>query len=89
MMAQSEMSGTVSPKQEDWENEGGALSPAKSLRGDKFVTLDRTNGSKVACQLSRVDFVAVGESGAILHFGGGSQLNVGQSFEEVLALLKS
>lgn len=87
MMAQSEMTGTVSTQPEEWENEGGALARVKPSRGVVFVTLDRTNGSKVACQLSRVDFVAVGESGAILHFGGGSQLNVSQTFDEVLALL--
>ncbi len=88
-MPQSEILGAVSSKSDDWENEGGALAPGKSPRGDRFVIFERSNGSKVACQVANIQFLAKGENGSVLHFGGGSQVNVSQNFEEVLALLDS
>lgn len=71
----------------DWESEGGATAQTNSRHSDRFVILDRTNGSKVACQVSSIHFLSNGHSGAILHFGGNSQVNVSQSFDEVLALI--
>lgn len=53
----------------------------------KFVLLQRGDSSQVACQISRVLYVTNGDRGATLHFGGNSQVNVQQSFDEVLALL--
>jgi hypothetical protein len=86
-MSQPEASEAGSRKSAEWENEGGALAPPKPLGGDRFVVFERSHGSKVACQVSRIQFLANGENGAVLHFGGSSQVNVSQSFDEVLALL--
>lgn len=88
-MAQSEIAGTVFRKSDEWENEGGALAPGKPSHGERFVLFERSNGSMVACQVSRIHFLAKGDDGSVLHFGGNSQVNVNQSFDEVLALLNS
>lgn len=53
----------------------------------QFILLQRGDGSKVACQLSRVLYVTKGDRGATLHFGGSTQLNVQESFDEVLGML--
>jgi len=47
----------------------------------------RTDGSTVACRVSQVLYVGTGESGSVLHFGSGTQVNVHESFEEVVAML--
>ena len=57
--------------------------------GEKFVLFERSNGSKVACQVAQIHFLAKGDGGSVLHFGGSSQVNVSQSFDEVLALLNA
>lgn len=57
-------------------------------RKSKFVLLHRTNGSGVACRIAQVLFVGRGESGAILNFPGGAQVNVHEGFDEVMALLE-
>jgi hypothetical protein len=55
-----------------------------------FVMFNRTNGSQVACRISQVLYVGRGaETGSILHFGGDTQVNVHESFEEVIALLSA
>ena len=51
-----------------------------------FTILRRTDGSEVACRIEQVLYVGNGERGAVLHFGGGTQVNVHESFEEVMAL---
>ncbi|GGD44634.1 hypothetical protein [Croceicoccus pelagius] len=53
----------------------------------KFVLFQRGDSSQVACQVSRVLYVTKSDRGATLHFGGNAQVNVQQSFEEVLASL--
>lgn len=55
----------------------------------RFVQFRRSDGSGVACQVSRVLYVAKGEHGAILQFGNGAQLNLRNSFEEVLYRLEA
>jgi hypothetical protein len=88
-MTQSELSGAVSLRPEELDHDADALTQRKLLRGDRFVLFERSNGSKVACQVSLIHCLAKGDHGSILHFGGGSQINVSQSFDEVLALLNS
>jgi hypothetical protein len=88
-MAQSENSGTVPRGSGEWENEGGALAPSKPSRGQRFVVFERSNGAKVACQVALIQVLAKGDGGSVLHFGGNSQINVSQSFDEVLAVLNS
>ena len=88
-MSQSEIPEAVSRKSDEWENEGGALAPRKPSSGPRFVVFERCHGSKVACQVSHIHFLANGENGSVLHFGGSSQINVSQSFDEALALLNS
>ncbi|WP_218916899.1 hypothetical protein [Croceicoccus naphthovorans] len=53
------------------------------------MLFQRGDSSQVACQISRILYVSTGDHGAILHFGGNSQVNVQQSFDEVLAMLKA
>jgi len=60
--------------------------PAISQAG-RFVQFRRSDGSLVACQISRVLYVAKGDHGAILQFGNGTQLNLRNTFEEVMFLL--
>jgi hypothetical protein len=81
--------GAICRGSEEWENEGGALAALTPAHGERFVLFERSNGSKVACQVSAIHFIATGEHGAILHFGSDSQVNVRQSFDVVLALLNS
>ena len=88
-MTQSEKVGVVSLQSDDLENEEGALGPCETPHSKRFVILDRTNGSRVACQVSSIDFLAEGDSGSILHFTGSSQVNVNQDLDEVLALVNS
>lgn len=77
-------------RRDEREASGGApLAPRKPSQGGRFVVFERSNGSKVACQLSLIQFLAKGDNGSVLHFGGSSQVNVSQSFDEVLALLNS
>ena len=52
-----------------------------------FVMFQRSDGTQVACQLSTILFVTRGDRGTILHFGGGTQLNLRDEFEEVTARL--
>lgn len=54
---------------------------------ETFTEFQRGDGSPVVCQLSRVLFVARGDHGAVLHFGGGTQINLRNSFEEVMAAI--
>jgi hypothetical protein len=53
----------------------------------EFKIFQRGDGSQVAVQVSRILYVAKGDHGSILNFGAGTQLNVRQPFEEVVALL--
>lgn len=58
------------------------------MRDDSdFVMFQRSDGTRVACQLSTVLFVTQGDRGSVLHFGGGTQLNLQDEFEDVLARL--
>lgn len=52
-----------------------------------FVKFQRGDGSTVACQTANILFVARGDHGSILNFGGGTQLNVREEFDDVLAKL--
>ena len=88
-MAQADVSSGDALRSDVLANGAGAIAPPTSLRRDRFVTLDRTNGSKVACQVGNIGFLAEGDDGSVLHFAGSSQVNVSQSFAEVLALLNS
>lgn len=54
----------------------------------RFVTLQRGDGSTVACQIASVLYVAKGDHGTILNFGAGTQVNVCDDFEVVLAMLE-
>ncbi len=83
----SEATDSTRRRDEEREDEAGAFAPDKSSQPDRFTLFKRGNSSKVACQLANIHFLAEGENGAILHFGGNSQVNVSQSFDEVLALL--
>lgn len=59
-------------------------------KSSEFVMFRRTSGSQVACRISHVLFVGKrAEGGATLHFGGDAQVNVHESFEEVIALLSA
>jgi hypothetical protein len=53
----------------------------------KFVMFQRGDGSTVACQAARILFVSRGDHGTVINFGGATQLNVREQFEEVLAKL--
>ena len=53
----------------------------------EFILFQRGDGSPVACQLARVLYVAKGDHGTVLHFGSGTQLNVRDNFDDVLARL--
>jgi hypothetical protein len=81
--------GAIPRSSQEWENEGGALAARAPAQGGRFVLFERSNGSKVACQVSGIHFIATGDHGSILHFGGDSQVNVRQSFDDVLSLLNS
>lgn len=50
-----------------------------------FVILNRSDGSKVAVQLSTVLFFTKAPHGCVLNFGGSTQVNVKEDFEELLA----
>ncbi|RGP41620.1 hypothetical protein BPTFM16_01927 [Altererythrobacter insulae] len=52
---------------------------------DRFAIFHRTDGSAVACRLEQIVFVGKGENGATLNFSGGAQVNVHESFDEVLS----
>ena len=52
-----------------------------------FVVLNRSDGSKVAVQLATLLFFTKAQHGCVLNFGAGTQVNVKESFEELLALL--
>jgi hypothetical protein len=54
---------------------------------DAFVVLQRSDGSKVACQVTRILFFIKAEHGCVLTFGGGTQLNVKETFEEIGVLV--
>jgi hypothetical protein len=60
-----------------------ANSPSKT----DFAVFHRADGSAVACRLGQIVFVGKGENGATLNFNGGAQVNVHESFEEVLFVL--
>ena len=52
-----------------------------------FVIFTRGDGSKVAVQPLRVLFVSKGDHATIINFGAGTQLNVKESMDDVLAML--
>ena len=54
----------------------------------KFVKFQRGDGSTVACQMSRILYIAKGDHGTVINFGSGTQLNVREDFEEVLRKLE-
>ena len=54
-----------------------------------FVTLNRSDGSKVACQLGTLLFFTKASHGCVLNFGGATQVNVKEEFEELLAMVNS
>jgi hypothetical protein len=54
----------------------------------RFRLFERRDGSRVACQINRILYVTKGDYGATLHFDGGAQVNVTESFDEVLELLE-
>ncbi|MFW2350563.1 hypothetical protein [Qipengyuania sp.] len=53
----------------------------------KFVIFQRGDGSEVACQIANILYVAKGDHATVLNFGSGTQVNVRQDFDEVLAVL--
>ena len=55
----------------------------------EFSIFHRTDGSAVACRIGQIVFVRKGERGATLNFSGGAQVNVHESFEEVLARIET
>ena len=63
------------------------LSGAKRQNGAEFAFFHRADGSAVACRVGQIVFVGRGDNGAILNFNGGAQVNVHESFEEVLSML--
>lgn len=54
-----------------------------------FVMFHRTDGTAVACRIAEILFVGKGERGTVLNFAGGTQVNVHEGFEEVMATLAS
>ena len=62
-------------------------SAANSPRKTDFAVFHRADGSAVACRVGQIVFVGKGENGATLNFNGGAQVNVHESFEEVLSVL--
>lgn len=52
-----------------------------------FVMFRRTDGTEVACRIAQILYVGKGVQGAVLHFGSGTQVNLHDSFEDVIALL--
>ena len=52
-----------------------------------FVIFQRSDGSSVACQSPKILFVAKGETGTVLNFGGSTQVNVREDFDDVLGKL--
>jgi len=56
-------------------------------QSNRFEMFRRADGSNVACRISLVVCVGKGENGSVLHFGSGTQINVHESFEEVMAIL--
>jgi hypothetical protein len=55
----------------------------------KFVIFQRGDGSKVAVQVANIIFLARGDHGTVLNFGGGTQVVVREEFDEVFALLEA
>jgi hypothetical protein len=53
----------------------------------KFVMFQRGDGSIVACQTDRILFVSRGDHGTVINFGGATQLNVREEFDDVIAKL--
>lgn len=86
------LSGVVVPPRNgdaDEEEEAEKAKPIPTIsQAGRFVQFQRGDGSLVACQVSRVLYVAKGDHGAILQFGNGTQLNLRNSFEEVLYMLE-
>ncbi|WP_343345264.1 hypothetical protein WJT74_12015 [Sphingomicrobium sp. XHP0239] len=54
-----------------------------------FVVLNRSDGSKVACQLKTLMFFTKAPHGCVLNFGGATQINVKEDFDDLLALVGS
>ena len=52
-----------------------------------FVIFQRSDGSSIACQRSKILYVAKGETGMVLNFGGGTQVNVRKDFDGVVGKL--
>ena len=88
-MALADSSQPSPRKFDEWENEGGALASRKTPHIDRLVILDRTDGSKIACRLSSIHLLAERGNGSVLHFGSSFQVNVSQSFDEIVELLNS
>lgn len=85
-----EGSGKASSGKGEATKEAGELEPVSIIgQTGRFKQFQRGDGSPVACQVSRVLYVAKGDHGAILHFGGGTQLNIRHGFEEVLEAMNS
>lgn len=52
-----------------------------------FVLFTRGDGSQVAVQPLRVLYVSKGDHATIINFGAGTQLNVKEPMDQVLAML--
>ena len=52
-----------------------------------FVVLNRSDGSKVAVQLSTLLFFTKAQHGCVLNFGASTQVNIKEDFDELLALV--
>ena len=56
---------------------------------EKFIVLTRSDGSKVAVQLDTILFFTKAHHGCVLNFGASTQVNIKESFEELLQLTGS
>ncbi|WP_260483590.1 hypothetical protein [Sphingomicrobium flavum] len=56
---------------------------------EKFIVLTRSDGSKVAVQLETILFFTKAHHGCVLNFGASTQVNIKESFEELLQLTGS
>ena len=54
-----------------------------------FVVLTRSDGSKVAVQLETVMFFTKAQHGCVLNFGGSTQVNIKEEFEDLLESVNS
>lgn len=54
---------------------------------EKFIVLNRSDGSKVAVQLDTILFFTKAHHGCVLNFGASTQVNIKESFEELLELV--